>query len=218
LLLSAGGTEDERGRKMALVRWFARPGAVWGPDGPEADEDAGPVLPVSAGLEPVLVLPDLVVVVDFRVVASGMGDWICSPLPFPLPGEKVGIITRLYEDERGRKMALVRWFARPGAVWGFQTSSSSSTSESSPPAWATGSARRFPFPFFDCCLCCLCAHHRSRVDRVQGRRHGHHRPHAQTWPEVPSTSESSPPAWATGSARRFPFPFFDCCFFFFCTK
>ncbi|KAG0665810.1 Origin recognition complex, subunit 1 [Rhodotorula mucilaginosa] len=37
--------EDERGRKMALVRWFARPGAVWGPDGPEADEDAGPVLP-----------------------------------------------------------------------------------------------------------------------------------------------------------------------------
>jgi hypothetical protein len=39
--------EDERGRKMALVRWFARPGAVWGPDGPEADEDAGPVLPVS---------------------------------------------------------------------------------------------------------------------------------------------------------------------------
>lgn len=39
--------EDERGRKMTLVRWFARPGAVWGPDGPEADEDAGPVLPVS---------------------------------------------------------------------------------------------------------------------------------------------------------------------------
>lgn len=39
--------EDERGRKMALVRWFARPGAVWGPDGPEVDEDAGPVLPVS---------------------------------------------------------------------------------------------------------------------------------------------------------------------------
>lgn len=37
--------EDERGRKMALVRWFARPGAVWGPDGPEADEDADPVLP-----------------------------------------------------------------------------------------------------------------------------------------------------------------------------
>lgn len=44
--------EDERGRKMALVRWFARPGAVWGPDGPEADEDADPVLPVSLLFRP----------------------------------------------------------------------------------------------------------------------------------------------------------------------
>ncbi|GAA5848114.1 hypothetical protein JCM8547_004414 [Rhodosporidiobolus lusitaniae] len=33
-------------------------------------------------------------------------------------GDKVAVITRLYEDVRGRKMALVRWFARPGAVWG----------------------------------------------------------------------------------------------------
>ncbi|GAA6012094.1 hypothetical protein JCM11491_001748 [Sporobolomyces phaffii] len=33
-------------------------------------------------------------------------------------GDKVGVITRLYEDVRGVKMALVRWFARPGAVWG----------------------------------------------------------------------------------------------------
>lgn len=39
--------EDERGQKRALVRWFARPGAVWGPDGPDADEQAGQVLPVS---------------------------------------------------------------------------------------------------------------------------------------------------------------------------
>ncbi|BGP29916.1 Origin recognition complex, subunit 1 [Rhodotorula toruloides] len=37
--------EDVRGRKMALVRWFARPGAVWGPDGPDEDDDAGDVLP-----------------------------------------------------------------------------------------------------------------------------------------------------------------------------
>ncbi|GAA5979203.1 hypothetical protein JCM11641_008460 [Rhodosporidiobolus odoratus] len=37
--------EDVRGRKMALVRWFARPGAVWGPEGPEEDEAAGDVLP-----------------------------------------------------------------------------------------------------------------------------------------------------------------------------
>ncbi|GAA5911697.1 origin recognition complex subunit 1 [Sporobolomyces salmoneus] len=33
-------------------------------------------------------------------------------------GEKVAVITRLFEDVRGVKMALVRWFARPGAVWG----------------------------------------------------------------------------------------------------
>ncbi|GAA5966817.1 hypothetical protein JCM21900_006099 [Sporobolomyces salmonicolor] len=37
--------EDVRGRKMALVRWFARPGAVWGEDGPDEDELGGPVLP-----------------------------------------------------------------------------------------------------------------------------------------------------------------------------
>lgn len=40
--------EDVRGRKMALVRWFARPGAVWGPDGPDEDDDAGDVLPVRS--------------------------------------------------------------------------------------------------------------------------------------------------------------------------
>ncbi|BGP45913.1 Origin recognition complex, subunit 1 [Rhodotorula kratochvilovae] len=34
------------------------------------------------------------------------------------PGDKVAVITRLFEDVRGRKMATVRWFARPGAVWG----------------------------------------------------------------------------------------------------
>lgn len=33
-------------------------------------------------------------------------------------GDKVAVITRLYQDVRGTKMALVRWFARPGAVWG----------------------------------------------------------------------------------------------------
>ncbi|GAA5894655.1 hypothetical protein JCM6882_006648 [Rhodosporidiobolus microsporus] len=33
-------------------------------------------------------------------------------------GDKVAVITRLYEDVKGRKVALVRWFARPGAVWG----------------------------------------------------------------------------------------------------
>ncbi|GJN88674.1 hypothetical protein Rhopal_001640-T1 [Rhodotorula paludigena] len=32
-------------------------------------------------------------------------------------GDKVAVITRLFEDVRGRKMAVVRWFARPGAVW-----------------------------------------------------------------------------------------------------
>ncbi|BGP18742.1 Origin recognition complex, subunit 1 [Rhodosporidiobolus nylandii] len=37
--------EDVRGRKMALVRWFARPGAVWGPDGPEGDDEVEEVLP-----------------------------------------------------------------------------------------------------------------------------------------------------------------------------
>ncbi|GAA5938692.1 hypothetical protein JCM3775_001963 [Rhodotorula graminis] len=35
-------------------------------------------------------------------------------------GDKVAVITRLFEDVRGRKMAMVRWFARPGAVWGEQ--------------------------------------------------------------------------------------------------
>ncbi|GAA6029380.1 hypothetical protein JCM8097_003646 [Rhodosporidiobolus ruineniae] len=34
------------------------------------------------------------------------------------PGDKVAVITRLFEDVRGRKCATVRWFARPGAVWG----------------------------------------------------------------------------------------------------
>ncbi|GAA6023834.1 hypothetical protein JCM10207_005390 [Rhodosporidiobolus poonsookiae] len=33
-------------------------------------------------------------------------------------GDKVAVITRLFEDVRGKKMALVRWFARPGSVWG----------------------------------------------------------------------------------------------------
>ncbi|GAA5951775.1 hypothetical protein JCM3765_003115 [Sporobolomyces pararoseus] len=33
-------------------------------------------------------------------------------------GDKVAVITRLFEDVRGTKMALVRWLARPGAVWG----------------------------------------------------------------------------------------------------
>lgn len=37
---------DERGRMMALVRWFARPGAVWGSEGPDQDDEAGQVLPV----------------------------------------------------------------------------------------------------------------------------------------------------------------------------
>ncbi|BGP53848.1 hypothetical protein JCM8202_006043 [Rhodotorula sphaerocarpa] len=37
--------EDERGRMMALVRWFARPGAVWGSEGPDQDDEAGQVLP-----------------------------------------------------------------------------------------------------------------------------------------------------------------------------
>lgn len=32
--------------------------------------------------------------------------------------EKVGIIVGLWEDAAGLKMAKVRWFARPGAVWG----------------------------------------------------------------------------------------------------
>lgn len=35
-------------------------------------------------------------------------------------GDKVAVITRLFEDVRGRMMATVRWFARPGAVWGEQ--------------------------------------------------------------------------------------------------
>lgn len=38
--------EDVRGRKNALVRWFARPGAVWGPEEPDEEEEAGQVLPV----------------------------------------------------------------------------------------------------------------------------------------------------------------------------
>ncbi|GAA5933067.1 origin recognition complex subunit 1 [Sporobolomyces koalae] len=33
-------------------------------------------------------------------------------------GDKVAVITRLYEDVNLDKLALVRWFARPGAVWG----------------------------------------------------------------------------------------------------
>jgi len=32
--------------------------------------------------------------------------------------DKVGVITRLFEDVGNEKKALVRWFARPGAVWG----------------------------------------------------------------------------------------------------
>lgn len=35
-------------------------------------------------------------------------------------GEKVAIIVGLYEDARGEMLAKVRWFARPGAVWGHQ--------------------------------------------------------------------------------------------------
>lgn len=32
---------------MATVRWFARPGAVWGEQGPDEDHDAfGEVMPV----------------------------------------------------------------------------------------------------------------------------------------------------------------------------
>jgi hypothetical protein len=40
--------EDVRGTKMALVRWFARPGAVWGPEGPQDDEVGSKTLPVSS--------------------------------------------------------------------------------------------------------------------------------------------------------------------------
>lgn len=33
-------------------------------------------------------------------------------------GEKVGVITAMYEDASGQKMAQMRWFARPSSVWG----------------------------------------------------------------------------------------------------
>lgn len=35
-------------------------------------------------------------------------------------GEKVAIIVGLYEDAKGEMLAKVRWFARPGAVWGHE--------------------------------------------------------------------------------------------------
>lgn len=39
--------EDVEKRKKVLVRWFARPGAVWGPDGPDDESLGGPTLPVK---------------------------------------------------------------------------------------------------------------------------------------------------------------------------
>ncbi|KAK4049790.1 Origin recognition complex, subunit 1 [Microbotryomycetes sp. JL201] len=35
-------------------------------------------------------------------------------------GNKVGVITRLFQDVRGHMMAQIRWFARPGALWGIE--------------------------------------------------------------------------------------------------
>ncbi|GAA6063239.1 hypothetical protein JCM10212_000341 [Sporobolomyces blumeae] len=37
--------EDPSGGRQALVRWFARPGAVWGPEGPDEEELGAPTLP-----------------------------------------------------------------------------------------------------------------------------------------------------------------------------